>query len=90
MTKRKHNKKLSHPIEVMREVYLLQSAQHRLRGIVVGLGLAENADRWNASALITVLRNSIVAEANSVADIADRLAGLAGRNIAKLQPKAVA
>ena len=82
----KKARSVSHPLEVMREVYALQYTEQRLRGITEGLRLAETDTSAVCLALRGVLRDSIVAHANDVADIADRLAGLLGRNAAKLQP----
>jgi hypothetical protein len=75
-------RKLSHPFEVMREVYALQNAEHRFRGIAAGLIMCDRLGATpGATSCREVLRDAIVAEAGDLYHIAERLNKLVGRDI---------
>jgi hypothetical protein len=83
-------KKMSHPVEIIREVYALKDSSLRLLGVVKGLNVSGPISAWSAAgdshdvALQLVLRESIALEAAKLVVIARRLNGLLGPDSVKL------
>jgi hypothetical protein len=77
-------KKVSHPVEMLREVYALRDVERRLRAIAAGLQISEGTSIPYLCLLRGVLRDSIVAEAHGLSVIGARLNGLLGPDAAEL------
>src|SRR3989442_4419485 len=74
----------THQVEILREVYTLKTTEQRLRGIVEGLRYMGDSSHSTFSGLRMVLRDSIAAEAKSLAQMAERLNSLLGPAAADL------
>jgi hypothetical protein len=78
MATRQRAKKVSHPLELQREVYALMDTRHRLQGIAYGLHLIHGDTTPIGTGLRHVLRKSIMGEAHQLGEMADRLNELLG------------